>query len=139
MTKARGWQYTTVNPGQETWATLYLPYWQCRAEFEVKADESGRRTDASYTEGYEEILTGELAFRLEGESEAGASTEMRLQQVPPLALSEVLRDLDLFVSAASIARDSVYDYEEQTSKDPLLRYMRQYGFGEFSSSAIERK
>ncbi|BCL79277.1 DUF4132 domain-containing protein [Ktedonobacteria bacterium brp13] len=139
LARARGWQYTTVAPGQETWVILPLPYWKCRAEFEVKADESGRRTTASYTEGYEEILTGELSFQVEDEGEAEKSAEMRFKEVPPLVLSEVMRDLDLFVSVTSIARDREDDDEVEESEDPLVRYMRRYGFGELSSSAYERK
>jgi hypothetical protein len=139
LTRARAWQYTTVASGQETWAILSLPYWKCRAAFEVKADESGRKVDASYTAGYEELLTGELSFHSEGEGEAGKAAELLLQQVPPLVLSEVMRDLDLFVSVTNIARDSKENYEEEEREEPLIRYMRRYGFGELSSSAHERK
>lgn len=138
LAKARGWQYTFVDKDLETWAILHLPHWKCRAEFEVKVELS-RDIIHSPSDEYEEILTGELGFLVENEASGEKSEELLLEQVPALILSEVIRDLDLFVSTTSVAIDMQSDYNADAEGTPLVRYIRSYGFGELSSSANERK
>jgi len=88
---------------------------------------------ASYC-GTEEIRfyrTGRLAQeRIDRDS--GGADGVPLTEVPPLVLSEVLRDADLAVGVASIglAPEALAGHEE---------YWRSYGFGELSETARTRR
>lgn len=60
-----------------------------------------------------------------------------LEQIPALVLSEVLRDVDLFVGVASVGNDPVWlDGGRQTGHQD---YWRSYAFGDLSESAKTRR
>ncbi len=125
---ARDWQYAFVDNGVETDAILSLPHWNCQARFKIKVD--------SYE--YRDVITGKLSFFSENEGETGQSQEMQLDQVPALAFSEVVRDLDLFVSVTSMAVDMENDHPLEACETPLDRYIQHYRIGELLSSGYER-
>jgi hypothetical protein len=61
---------------------------------------------------------------------------MPLTEVPPLVLSEVLRDVDLFVGVTSVGNDPAWS---DGGPDGRYRdYWQSYSFGELSQSARER-
>ena len=57
--------------------------------------------------------------------------------VPPLVLSEVLRDVDLFVGVASVGNDP--NWFDGGPDGRFRDYWHSYGFGELSGSAQTRK
>ncbi|MEU8530668.1 DUF4132 domain-containing protein [Streptomyces sp. NPDC048629] len=63
----------------------------------------------------------------------GRWEEAPLAEVPPLVLSEAMRDVDLFVGVTSIAADP-----EWTDRGPARTYWERAGFGELTASALTR-
>ena len=60
-----------------------------------------------------------------------------LEQLPPIVFSEVMRDVDLFVSVASIANDPTW--QDGGPEGRQRTYWEQWSFGELSESARARK
>ena len=57
-----------------------------------------------------------------------------LQDVPPLVRSEVMRDVDLFVSGASIGNDPEWvDADDRPREERFSRYWQDYAFGNLSN------
>ena len=59
--------------------------------------------------------------------------KLPLNEVPPVILSEVMRDVDLSVAVSSLGIDP---YFNQNEEGELLNYWRNYSFGEKSRTAI---
>ncbi|MFI9366453.1 DUF4132 domain-containing protein [Kitasatospora sp. NPDC053057] len=124
-----------------------LPEWGLRAEFWVNG------MDADWGETFTHLGTDQVRFypidAPENLTQAGSgqySPMMRpgveipepvpLTEVPPLVLSEVLRDVDLFVGVSSVGNDPTWS---DGGPDGRYRdYWQSYGFGELSQSARER-
>ena len=62
---------------------------------------------------------------------------LNLADVPPLVLSETMRDVDLFVGVASVGNDPTWIDGGHT--DQQHTYWRSYSFGDLSESAKSRK
>jgi hypothetical protein len=60
-----------------------------------------------------------------------------LTEIPPLVLSEVLRDIDLFVGVASVGNDPTWT--EAARPRALVEYWRGYSFGELGATAATRR
>ncbi|MEU6711659.1 DUF4132 domain-containing protein [Nonomuraea sp. NPDC046802] len=122
----RGWADLSIGHwdyecgGDQGEAVKELSGWRARWGMHVAADpdEDGWGT-ASYC-GSEE-----LRFHRDGE-------ERPLAEVPPLVLSEVLRDADLAVGVASVGLD-------QQALGGHEDYWHSYGFGELTESAQTRR
>jgi hypothetical protein len=133
----RGWRYTL----QGDWdsantPTIALPQWELRAEFWVEAIAEGgsplERGDTTQRGVYLYLSTDQVRFY-----RTGHAAPIALADVPPLALSEVMRDVDLFVGVASVGNDPTW-------RDSGLfgRYREswdRFAFGELFPSAITRK
>lgn len=65
-----------------------------------------------------------------------AKRPISLSQVPPLVLSEAMRDIDLFVGVTSIALDPEWTYRRD---DPFYEYWGRVGFGDLSEAASVRR
>ncbi len=85
LTRARGWDYSLQGPWDSiNTPRLALPHWGLRATFEALiGDESAPHGP------YLHLLSGDVAFN-----------GVPLADVPRVAFSEVMRDVDLFVHAA---------------------------------------
>jgi len=59
-----------------------------------------------------------------------------LDEVPELVFSEAMRDVDLFVSVASIALDPQW---ADRGEDPHFAYWREYSFGDLAETAVIRR
>ena len=133
----RGWRYTL----QGEWdsantPTIALPQWDLRAEFWVEAIAEGgsllERGDITNRGVYVYLSTDQVRFYRTGDAEPIA-----LADVPPLAFSEVMRDVDLFVGVASVGNDPTW-----TDNGLFGRYREswdKFAFGELFPSAITRK
>ncbi|MGA7625750.1 MAG: hypothetical protein WCA91_19465 [Candidatus Acidiferrales bacterium] len=62
---------------------------------------------------------------------------LRLDQVPALVFSEVMRDCDLFVGVTSIGTDPVWNRDHPD--DPHLPYWEHFAFGDLTSAAESRR
>lgn len=104
----RGWRYTL----QGEWdsantPTLELPLWDLRAEFWLQPIRHEGpllgRSDVSHHMVYLYISTDQVRFYRRGEF-----GPLPVTDVPPLVFSEVMRDVDLFVSVASVGNDPTW-------------------------------
>jgi hypothetical protein len=133
----RGWRYTL----QGDWdsantPTIALPQWDLRAEFWVEAIAEGgsllERGDTTHRGVYVYLSTDQVRFYRSGDA-----TPIALADVPPLAFSEVMRDVDLFVGVASVGNDPTW-----TDNGLYGRYREswdRFAFGDLFPSAITRK
>jgi hypothetical protein len=133
----RGWRYTL----QGEWdsantPTIALPQWDLRAEFWVEAIAEGgsllERSDTTHRGVYVYLTTDQVRF-----FRTGDAAPIALADVPPLAFSEVMRDVDLFVGVASVGNDPTW-----TDNGLFGRYREswdRFAFGDLFPSAVTRK
>jgi len=136
--------------------SLELPQWNLRAEFWVEGAGDHYGTDTNETGTYLYLATDQVRFYPLGTAQnyahaggggysvdyawnraAGTAGEpLALEQIPPLVLSETLRDVDLFVGVCSVGGDPSW---RDGGPQGHRAYWESYSFGELSSSAEERK
>lgn len=76
-------------------------------------------------------------YRRDGSADDGSDNgPIVLADLPPLVLSEVMRDVDLFVGVASLGNDPAW--QDGGAGDRYTDYWRSYSFGELSESARSR-
>lgn len=153
---ARGWKNQLRLMVDDSYPPPHklLPQWGLRAEYWVEGvgDEYGRDTNEAGTYLY--LATDQVRFYPidAAQSYAHASgggyhhawhshgprhEPVPLEQIPPLVLSEVLRDVDLFVGVASVGNDPAWlDGGRQPGHQD---YWQSYAFGELSESAKTRR
>ncbi|MBI4908664.1 MAG: DUF4132 domain-containing protein [Acidobacteria bacterium] len=143
LCKERGWQFTLMGKwDSHNTPQLTLPDYQLKAELEVEFPRN--EDDVSGHGVYLTAGTGKICFRRAGEREdpnavffGGRPATVRLEDVPPVVFSEVMRDVDLFASVASIGADALWGQDRPA--DPHIDYWREFGFAELSESAQNRK
>ena len=118
-------------------ASKNLPAWGLRAEFWVEP--AGHETNDSGV--YLRLATAQVRFYATGAA-AGPRAPNRndplpLDQIPPLVLSEILRDADLFVGVASVGNDPTW--QDGGPEGRFRAYWQNYSFGELSGTATTRK
>jgi hypothetical protein len=134
LAKTRGWRYALMgaydNGVENDKASLTLPQHQLRAEYwinEVNADDAYNDTGI-----WNYVSTDQVRF---------ISTETNetvdLINIPPLVLSEVMRDVDLFVGVASVGNDPTW--RDNGGLTVYRDYWTSYSFGELSEIAKNRK
>ncbi|GAP46183.1 DUF4132 domain-containing protein [Streptomyces azureus] len=135
-------------------ATRDLPQWRLRAEYWIEGDgeEYGLDTTDSGTylrlrtdqvrfypidapENWAHCSGGEYSMSLAPGQDAVAP--LPLEDIPPLVLSEVLRDVDLFVGVSSIGNDPTW--QDGGPGGRFREYWTSYGFGELNQSAETRR
>jgi hypothetical protein len=133
----RGWRYTL----QGEWdsaniPTIALSQWDLRAEFWVEGVAEGgsllERDDITHRGVYKYLSTDQVRFYRTGDA-----APIALADVPLLAFSEVMRDVDLFVGVASVGNDPTWtdnglygSYRESWDR---------FAFGDLFPSAVTRK
>jgi hypothetical protein len=131
LCQERGWRYTLQgNWDSQNTPTLHLSGWGLRVEFWVEpiADDG----EASASGVYRYLSTDQVRFY------RGAAVDpMPLADVPPLVLSEVLRDVDLFVGVASVGNDP--NWSDGGTDGRYQDYWQRYSFGDLSATAQTRK
>jgi Domain of unknown function (DUF4132) len=152
----RGWRDSLRLMVDDTFppATRELEPWGLRAEFWVEGIGDTYGTDTTESGTFHRVATdqvrfypigapGNLAHAVGGryeqwvDQESEAANPLPLEEIPPLVLSEVLRDVDLFVGVASVGNDPTW---EDGGPDGRFReYWNSYSFGELSATAQTRK
>jgi hypothetical protein len=137
LCQQRGWFYRL----QGAWdshntPTLELPRWDLSAEIDVEpsaADEAALSGHAIYLT----VTTGQLRFtRPARAGRYAARPAVPLSEVPPHVFSEVLRDVDLFVSVCSVGNDPTwFDAGPAEQRD----YWWNFAYGELSASTVARR
>ncbi|MFE2541329.1 DUF4132 domain-containing protein [Actinacidiphila glaucinigra] len=115
LAAARGWRYRPRLPGEDTFphATRELPRWGLRAELPIQGVGGDGDWDGDWAGdcpgGPALIGTDQVRFLpLDAPASGRRADPLPLADVPPLVLSEVLRDADLFVGAAGIGNDPTW-------------------------------
>lgn len=135
-------------------AMRFLPKWGLRAEFWVEGAGDNYGTDTNETGTYLYIATDQVRFypldAATNYAHAGGggygsgrwSSEaviepLELEQIPPLVLSEILRDVDLFVGVASVGNDP--GWSDGGPEGRYQTYWHSYSFGDLSETAKTRR
>ncbi|KUM88892.1 MULTISPECIES: DUF4132 domain-containing protein [Streptomyces] len=131
-----------------------LPRWGLRAEYWIEGEGGEDYTDITDSGTFLRLRTDQVRFYPIGAPEnsahcAGGEYRMWLRdgedpveplpltRIPPLVLSEVLRDVDLFVGVASIGNDPTW--QDGGPGGRFQEYWTSYGFGELNQSAETRR
>src|SRR5207244_328439 len=126
---ARGWKNKLRLLVDDVYppASRELPHWGLRAEFWIEGIGDDYGTDTNDSGAYLRVAAEQVRCCLTGAAENRAqaggggyepraagpgtgdiNTPLPLEQVPPLVLSEILRDVDLFVGVASVGNDPTW-------------------------------
>ncbi|MFE9421990.1 DUF4132 domain-containing protein [Kitasatospora sp. NPDC006697] len=152
----RGWR-NKLRLMVDDWAppaTRGLPHWGLRAEYWIQGEGEEFGEDTTDSGSYLRLTTDQVRFYPIDAPENSASCyggeyRMRLPdgaepvrpvpiaEVPPLVLSEVLRDVDLFVGVASIGNDPTW--QDGGPRGRFQEYWTSYGFGELTEGAETRR
>jgi hypothetical protein len=126
---ARGWTYKLMgNFDSQNVPTRKLPRQRMYVEFWVEA----AQPDTSGSGIFLYISTDQVRFYRQNEPEP-----MRLEDVPPLVFSELMRDVDLFVGVASVGNDP--NWRDAGPDGRFEPYWQNYSFGELTESARTRR
>ncbi|MFF3616874.1 DUF4132 domain-containing protein [Streptomyces sp. NPDC002580] len=135
-------------------ATRELPHWGLRAEYWIEGDGEEYGVDTTESGSYLRLRTDQVRFYPLDAPENSASCygggyrmwlrdgqdpvePLPLTEIPPLVLSEVLRDVDLFVGVASVGNDPTW--QDGGPGGRFQAYWTSYGFGELNQSAETRR
>lgn len=134
LAKTRGWKYALQgafdNGRDGEVASISLPDYGIGAQFwvnEVNADDAMNDTGI-----WTYVATDQLRF-----GRIGSEDPMDLVDVPVVAFSEVMRDVDLFVGVASVGNDP--QWEDSGGVAAFRGYWQSYSFGDLGEVAKTRK
>ena len=159
LCRERGWKFKAMgNWDSHNTPSLELGQYNLVAKFDVEFPEAGDGDDESTTAHgvYLAIGTGRIEFvplkvaepdnvesgpfglllprKFRGLRRAAA---LRLEEIPALVFSEVMRDCDLFVGVTSIGTDPAWSRDH--ADDPHLGYWEQFAFGDLNTASENRK
>ncbi|MEU4092759.1 DUF4132 domain-containing protein [Streptomyces sp. NPDC026673] len=149
LAAVRGWRNRLRLSVDDTFppAVRELPRWGLRAEFLVEGVEGD---ELSHSGSYLHVGTDRVRFypldAPENRAQAGTGDyrmagrrvdPLPLEDIPPLVLSEVLRDVDLFVGVASVGNDPTW--QDGGPGGRHREYWASYGFGELTQGAETRR
>ncbi|MES5816534.1 DUF4132 domain-containing protein [Streptomyces sp. RG80] len=135
-------------------ATRDLPQWGLRAEYWIHGDGGEHYEDITESGSFLRLRTDQVRFypidapensahccggeyRMWLRDGAEPVEPLPLDSIPPLVLSEVLRDVDLFVGVASVGNDPTW--QDGGPDGRYQEYWTSYGFGELAESAQTRR
>ncbi|MDX3642639.1 DUF4132 domain-containing protein [Streptomyces sp. MB09-02B] len=135
-------------------ATRELPQWGLRAEYWIEGEGHEYGEETTDSGAYLRLRTDQVRFypldapQNQAPCWGGAYAmwlpdgrdpvdPVPLAAVPPLVLSEVLRDVDLFVGVASVGNDPTW--QDGGPEGRFVEYWTSYGFGELDQSAETRR
>lgn len=129
LCQARGWSFDFLGGwDSDSIPTRPVPHYRLHIQYYVDPVHDGQRS-AAYVPLH--LTTDRIRF-LDNEGRA-----VSLETVPPIIFSEMLRDVDLFVSVTSVANDPAW-----TDGGPDGRfgdYWRSWAFGDLGQSAETRR
>lgn len=129
LARERGWRYQ-LQGGFDSYnvPTLAIPEANLTAELDVCVSGDD---DISASGIFVHVRTRQVRFR------DAKRRPVPLKQVPPRVFSEVMRDVDLFVSVASIGNDPAWPSRNSSGAD--AKGWQQFAFGELTSTAETRR
>jgi hypothetical protein len=129
----RGWKYRLMgmwDGGGDTTPTIQLPRWNLRVEYWLTGGEMGAGGHGYGVAAY--VNTDQVRFYA-----TDSTRPLPLEQVPPLAFSEVMRDVDLVVGVASVGNDP--QWQDAGADGRFREYWEDYAFGDLSTTAATRR
>jgi hypothetical protein len=128
LCRERGWQYRL----QGGWDSANTPmrrltHWNLDVQYWVEPPNDG--TGLTQSGIFEFVCTDQVRFLRDG-------APLRLEDVPAMAFSEAMRDVDLFVGVCSIGNDPNW---AERGLAPHIQYWHSYSFGPLSESAETRR
>ncbi|WP_324788314.1 DUF4132 domain-containing protein [Streptomyces sp. H51] len=148
LAAARGWRNRLRMAVDDVYppATIDLPAWGLRGEYWIEGiDDDVAGSGSFLTVRTDQVRfypldapqnlahAGGGAYTMPGES----VDPLPLERIPDLVLSEVLRDVDLFVGVASVGNDPTW--QDGGPGGRFQHYWNAYAFGELSQPARTRK
>lgn len=128
LCKQRGWHYTLMgNWDSHNTPYIDLPLWNIRAEFAVDTDWREENTNGAGIFNY--ISTDQVRFYNETE-------QIRMEDVPAMVFTEIMRDVDLYVGVTSIGNDATWQDSGDQNQNT---YWRNYSFADLTESAKIRE
>lgn len=156
LTAVRGWknQLRLMVDDSYSAPSRYLEKYNLRAEFWVEGIGDDYGTDTTEAGTYLYLATDQVRFYKasapqlyahaggggysEGWQHRGATDNtLPLEQIPPLVLSEILRDVDLFVGVGSIGNDA--NWMDGGNQNRYADYWSGYSFGDLTETAKTRR
>jgi hypothetical protein len=157
LCRERGWKFRVMGDwDSHNTPSLDLTQYNLQAKFDVESPEAEDDESTTAHGIYLAVSTGRVEFvRLEttepNKLETGPfglsfprkyrdlrrRANIRLEEVPALVFSEVMRDCDLFVGVTSIGTDPAWNRDHPD--DPHLPYWQQVAFGDLTSAAEHRR
>jgi hypothetical protein len=151
---SRGWRNKLRLMVDDTYppTSKDLPEWGLRAEFWVEGVGDDYGQDTTETGTYLHLATDQVRFYEIGAAQRSAHASgggyspdwggtdaepVPLDRVPALVLSEVLRDVDLFVGVASVGNDPTWSDGGPDGRH--VDYWHRFSFGELSANGQTRK
>jgi hypothetical protein len=131
LARARGWSYALQGAWDAPDEAARLPIEQHRLTAYFFVDRPWDDGDYSDAGVFTHVVTDQVRF------ENADGEEVPLRLVPERALSETLRDVDLFVGVASIGNDPAWS--DRGADRRYDAYWTSYSFGELSAGAEVRK
>jgi hypothetical protein len=133
LAKGRNWKAKLIGAwdgGDDDVAKLYLPEYKLCAEFWVNSLNADDQFNATGIWNY--VTTDQIRFINTETNEL-----VDLVDIPAIAFSEVMRDVDLFVGVSSVGNDPTWS---DSGGLPTYRdYWQSYSFGDLSEIAKNRK
>jgi hypothetical protein len=126
----RGWRYRLIGTwdgGGDTMPTIELPKWNLRVAYWIDGGDFADVTDHG---ALQYVGTDQVRFFRPADDRP-----LPLVDVPPLAFSEMMRDVDLFVGVASAGNDPNW----QDGGNRFGDYWQHYSFGDLGISAQTRR
>lgn len=135
LARQRGWAYNLMGFFDSyTIPTIRLRQWNLNAQFLVEvAEPAGGARDEDMTDSGIALLVATDQLRFLDQN----NTSVELDQIPAILLSEVMRDVDLFVGVASVGADAAWT--DQGNRYDQVGYWHQASFGDLGATAITRK
>ncbi|MDG3002213.1 DUF4132 domain-containing protein [Paludisphaera mucosa] len=151
---ARGWRNKLRLMVDDTYpaSSRDLPGWGLRAEFWVEGAGDRHGTDTTDSGSYLYLTTDQVRFYEVGATQrhahaggggyapdwrGGDAEPVALDRIPPLVLSEILRDVDLFVGVASVGNDP--SWSDGGPDGRYANYWQSYSFGDLTANGKTRK
>lgn len=145
LAAVRGWKFSLQGcwDGGDEMATIRLPKFNISAEFWVNGiGEYGQDTTESGVFLYastDQVRFYNLMPDLDDLNEDNINSQrpMPLADVPTLVLSEIFRDVDLYVGVCSVGNDP--EWSDGGRQGAYRDYWHSFSFGELSATAVTRK
>ncbi len=132
LAKHRGWTSSYLgqwDSGDRGSAERNYPAWQMGISFLITGT-GGEHAPGAGGDLY--VATDQVRFHA-----GNTQTRLPLAEVPPLLLSEAMRDVDLFVAVASVGNDPTWSDGGPDGRH--YDYWHNYSFGELAETARTRK